>query len=199
MAVMIDPVDRMAEYHTNELYAQFLEVELIPYIDRHYRTRAEREARGVMGASLGGLISTYLALSRPHLFSKVAGQSSALFLEQDKLATLVNGLTANTSFYFDVGVYEPQFIPAHHQLVPLLQAKGCPCLFQELEGGHNWTNWRAHLKDLLTFLWGKEKAAEAERILVIKKARSPRKKQPGKLQQPANSGTLSQNGAEERE
>lgn len=99
----------------------------------------------------------------------------------------MNGLTANTSFYFDVGAYEPQFIPAHHQLVPLLQAKGCPCLFQELEGGHNWTNWRAHLKDLLTFLWGKEKAEVVEQTPVSKKAKPSRKKQPqaptaGKLQ-----------------
>ena len=62
-------------------------------------------------------------------------------------------LRAPVAFYFDVGKYEPQFIPAHHQLVPLLEAKGCPCVFQELVGGHNWTNWRAHLKDLLTFLW----------------------------------------------
>jgi len=195
IAVMVDPVDRMGEYHTNEHYAQFMEKELIPYIDRHYRTRAERGARGVMGASLGGLISTYLALSRPHLFSKVAGQSSALFLEQDKIATLVNGLTANTSFYFDVGVYEPQFIPAHHQLVPLLQAKGCPCLFQELEGGHNWTNWRAHLKDLLTFLWGQEKAEGAKRPPVLQKAKPPQKKQLGKRRQSANSGTLSRHEA----
>jgi enterochelin esterase family protein len=199
IAVMVDPVNRMAEYHANDLYAQFLEQELIPHIDRHYRTRAQREDRGVMGASMGGLISTYLGLSRPHLFSKVAGQSSAFFLDQDKIVSLVNGLTANLSFYFDVGAYEPQFIPAHHQLVPLLQAKGCLCLFQELEGGHNWTNWRAHLKDLLTFLWGKEKVEDVERTPVIKKARSPRKKQPSKLQQPTSSGTFPQNGAEVRE
>jgi enterochelin esterase family protein len=191
IAVMVDPVDRMAEYHTNERYAQFLEQELIPHIDRHYRTRAERGSRGVMGASMGGLISTYLALSHPHLFAKAAGQSSAFFLEQDKLTALVNGLTANVSFYFDVGAYEPQFIPAHHQLVPLLQAKGCPCLFQELEGGHNWTNWRAHLKDLLTFLWGKETAEGAKRLPARKKAGAPPKKQPVKRHQLANSRTLS--------
>jgi enterochelin esterase family protein len=189
IAVMVDPVDRMAEYHTNERYAQFLEQELIPHIDQRYRTRAERGARGVMGASMGGLMATYLALARPQLFSKVAGQSSALFLEQDKLIALVNGLTAHISFYFDVGLYEPQFIPAHKQLVPLLQAKGCPCLLQELEGGHNWTSWRAHLKDLLTFLWGKETAEEAERIPGITRARPPRKKPPGTRRQPAHSGT----------
>src|SRR6266508_3683912 len=104
-----------------------MEQELLPYIDDHYRTLAEREARGVMGASLGGLISTYLALSRPHLFSKVGSQSGAFFLEGEKIRTLVKELKVNITFYFDVGKYEPQFIPAHRRLVPLLEAKGCPC------------------------------------------------------------------------
>jgi enterochelin esterase family protein len=179
IAVMVDPVDRGREYWANEEYGRFTEEELLPYIEERYRTLAHREARGVMGASLGGLISTYLALSRPHLFSKVGGQSSALFLlegnrlsglaaelqkrfealhkrwvEPKALATLVEELRDPLACYFDVGKYEPQFIPAHHRLVPLLQAKGCRCFFQELTGGHNWTSWRAHLKDLLTFLWG---------------------------------------------
>jgi hypothetical protein len=44
VAVMVDPVDRMAEYHTNERYAQFLEQELIPHIDQRYRTRGARGA-----------------------------------------------------------------------------------------------------------------------------------------------------------
>jgi fructose-bisphosphate aldolase class II len=77
------------------------------------------------------------------------------------------------------GVYKPGHVRLK-PTVPLLQAKGCPCLFQELEGGHNWTNWRAHLKDLLTFLRGKEKVESAERTPVTKGARPPRKKQSSK-------------------
>jgi enterochelin esterase family protein len=178
IAVMVDPVDRIREYWANDEYARFTETELIPHIDSHYRTLAQREGRGVIGASMGGLISTYLGLSRPQLFAKVGGQSSALFLmentqgaslgkellkrfglarqekEPKRLSQLITELRTPVAFYFDVGKYEPQFIPAHHQLVPLLEAAGCPCFFQELIGGHNWTSWRAHLKDMLTFLWG---------------------------------------------
>ncbi len=78
IAIMIDPVVRGREYRASEDYAAFLEAEVLPHLERRYRTLAQREARGVMGASLGGLISTYVALSRPHLFSRVGGQSSAL-------------------------------------------------------------------------------------------------------------------------
>lgn len=186
MAVMVDPVDRLREYWANEDYARFTETELIPHIDKTYRTVTQREGRGVLGASMGGLISTYLGLSRPQLFSKVGGQSSALFLMDKQrgstlvtdllkrfgvsqnpwgsakgLAALVAELQTPIAFYFDVGKYEPQFIPAHQQLVPLLEAQGCPCLYQELIGGHNWTSWRAHLKDMLTFLWGETRTYSA--------------------------------------
>ena len=73
IAIMIDPVVRGREYRASEEYAAFLESELLPHLERRYRTLAQREARGVMGASLSGLISFYMALSRPHLFSRVGG------------------------------------------------------------------------------------------------------------------------------
>jgi len=153
IAIMIDPVVRGHEYRASEDYAAFLEVEVLPALDRRYRTLAQREARGVMGASLGGLISTYVALARPHLFSRVGGQSSALHLEEAKIGALLTSLGVRTAFYLDVGKYEPRYLPTHQRLVTRLTALGHPCFFQQLAGGHNWTSWRAHLKDLLTCLW----------------------------------------------
>ena len=126
---------------------------MLPHLERRYRTLAQRAARGVMGASLGGLISTYVALSRPQLFSRVGGQSSALHLEEAKIAALLTSFSARTAFYLDVGKYEPRYLPTHQRIVARLNTVGCPCLFQQLAGGHNWTSWRAHLKDLLTCLW----------------------------------------------
>lgn len=209
MAVMVDPIDRLREYLANEEYARFTETELIPHIDKTYRTLARREGRGVIGASLGGLISTYLGLSRPHLFSKVGGQSSALFLLDGErgsslvndllkrfgvsrnswgnakgLAALVAELRTPIAFYFDVGKYEPQFIPAHQRLVPLLEAQGCPCLYQELIGGHNWTSWRAHLKDLLTFLWGEAETVAHDSVSRARDNAEPVTQEPA-AQEPA--------------
>ena len=153
IAVMVDPVNRMTEYRLNEAYVDFVVSELIPHIDGRFRTLASSEGRGVMGASLGGLISVYLALARPDLFSKAASQSGAFLLAQDRILDLAHDARAAQSFYFDVGKYEQRFIPSHVLLVEALKARGCRCFFQELAGGHNWTSWRAHLKDLLEFLW----------------------------------------------
>lgn len=153
IAVMADPVDRMTEYMMNEGYANFVYAELLPHIDTRFRTLASAEGRGVMGASLGGLISVHLALERPDLFSRVASQSGAFFIAEDRVLSLGRNARAAQSFYFDVGKYEQRFIPAHLELIETLKAQGCRCFFQELAGGHNWTSWRAHLKELLTFLW----------------------------------------------
>jgi enterochelin esterase-like enzyme len=153
IAVMVDPVNRMIEYRMNEAYADFVTSELVPHIDGRFRTLAGASGRGVMGASLGGLISVYLALKRPDLFSKIASQSGAFLLAQEPILNLAREARATQSFYFDVGKYEQRFIPAHLRLIEELKARKCRCFFQELAGGHNWTSWRAHLKDLLTFLW----------------------------------------------
>jgi enterochelin esterase family protein len=156
IAVMVDPVNRMAEYRMNDAYADFVASELLPHIDSRFRTLASSAGRGVMGASLGGLISVYLALTRPDLFSRTASQSGAFLLAEEPILTLARNAQPTQSFYFDVGKYEQRFIPAHLRLVGELKARGCRCFFQELAGGHNWTSWRAHLRDLLTFLWPRE-------------------------------------------
>ena len=94
--------------------------------------------------------------------------------EPKSLSALVERLQQPIAFYFDVGKYEPQFIPAHHRLVPLLEAKNCPCFFQELTGGHNWTSWRAHLKDLLTFLWRDTATSDSDtRVSVAEQTQLP--------------------------
>jgi enterochelin esterase-like enzyme len=155
IAVMIDPIDRQREYRINDDYRDFLCTEFVPMIDGRFRTVADRESRGVMGASLGGLISAYTALSQPQMFSKVGGQSSAFHYAENELNFLLDEVQdVKLTFYLDVGTYEPRFIPANQRFVARLQQKGWPCRYLEVAGAHNWTTWRSHLKDLMIFLWG---------------------------------------------
>ncbi len=53
-----------------DLYARFIVETLKPYIDQHYRTLPDRDNTGVMGSSLGGLISHYIGLKYQSVFSK---------------------------------------------------------------------------------------------------------------------------------
>ena len=67
IAVFVDPRDpddltvnrRNTQFFCNAAYAGFFEEELVPTIDRHYKTRPDRHQRVVLGLSFGGLNSVY--------------------------------------------------------------------------------------------------------------------------------------------
>jgi S-formylglutathione hydrolase FrmB len=59
-------------------YQDFLINEFIPYIERHFRVRSERNSRGIAGISMGGYGALHLAFVHPELFRSVSAQSPAL-------------------------------------------------------------------------------------------------------------------------
>jgi S-formylglutathione hydrolase FrmB len=59
-------------------YEDFFIREFLPYIESHYRVRAERKSRGVTGVSMGGYGALRFALRYPELFVAVSAHSPAL-------------------------------------------------------------------------------------------------------------------------
>jgi enterochelin esterase-like enzyme len=60
-----------------ENYSRFLCEELKPWVDQQFRTLRKAKDTGVMGSSLGGLISVTLAWEHPETFGNIAGLSSS--------------------------------------------------------------------------------------------------------------------------
>ncbi|MDQ3133381.1 MAG: alpha/beta hydrolase-fold protein, partial [Acidobacteriota bacterium] len=156
--VFVDPVDRFKEYWANDKFGAFMATELVPLIDARYRTRARREARALMGASLGGVISVWTALKHADVFARVAGQSTAFQIDDERMvASLAEGLEAMSDvrplkFYFDVGLLEPIW-EVNRRVRVILAGKGYPVIYREAAAGHNWTSWRDQLGDALIALW----------------------------------------------
>lgn len=79
---------RMQEYLPPEsggradAYARFLTDELKPWVDAHLRTRPGRDDTGVLGSSLGGLVSFYLGWERPDVFGRVGSLSGSFWLRE---------------------------------------------------------------------------------------------------------------------
>ena len=65
---------RIEEYtpRRGRRYAKFIMREVKPFIDAHFRTLPQRETTALLGSSLGGLISFYLAWWHPEVFSMAA-------------------------------------------------------------------------------------------------------------------------------
>lgn len=61
-----------------ERYEDFFIQELVPAIDRAYRTVADRQARGISGTSMGGYGSLHLGMRHSDVFSAASAQSAAL-------------------------------------------------------------------------------------------------------------------------
>jgi len=59
-------------------YEDFFIHEFLPYIESHYRVRAERKSRGITGVSMGGYGALRFALRYPSLFVAVSAHSPAL-------------------------------------------------------------------------------------------------------------------------
>ncbi len=75
-------------YYTNNwanpklAWEDFLILDLIPFVDSHYRTVASRQGRAIAGLSMGGYGAIKLALKYRHLFAAAASLSGSLAAAQ---------------------------------------------------------------------------------------------------------------------
>ncbi len=140
-----------------EQYIEFLANTLKPFIDSTFRTRAEPGSTGIMGSSMGGLISFYGALKRPEIFGK-AGIFSPSYWFSDSLWTFAReaGKQHPIRLYQLVGTGEGSGTVSHVlQMQDTLLSVG----FTEdeikskvVEGGqHNEQFWRSQFRE--AFLW----------------------------------------------
>jgi S-formylglutathione hydrolase FrmB len=60
------------------LYSDFFLREFIPFVERTYRIRPVRAARGITGFSMGGYGALHFAFAHPELFGSVSAHSAAL-------------------------------------------------------------------------------------------------------------------------
>jgi S-formylglutathione hydrolase FrmB len=59
-------------------YSDFFVREFVPFVERTYRVRRERAARGITGFSMGGYGALRMAFAYPELFGSVSAHSGAL-------------------------------------------------------------------------------------------------------------------------
>ncbi|MBK8127913.1 MAG: T9SS type A sorting domain-containing protein [bacterium] len=153
IAVFVPAVNREPEYAGNQqaAFGRFITQELLPFVDAAYNTCDDPQRRATAGASNGGNISLWLAVTYPEVFGLVCAQSPNV------QSSISDGLEANANlglrFYVDIGTYDILvLIPLAQNLVQILEEQDYPYYFQTHHDGHSWGNWRAHLDEGLTYL-----------------------------------------------
>ena len=115
-------VNRLNEYSpwVNNLYGggqgdeyiSFIVNTLKPHIDGNFRTLSDRQHTGIMGSSMGGLVSMYAIMEYQHIFSKAGVFSPAFWFAADNPAKQVLGVGKrnDVKIYFLAGGQEPTYV-----------------------------------------------------------------------------------------
>jgi predicted alpha/beta superfamily hydrolase len=65
------------------LYLDWIESTLLPLASESYRVDINRDHLGILGSSLGGLISCYGGWTRPQVYGKVGCMSSSFWWDEN--------------------------------------------------------------------------------------------------------------------
>ena len=138
--------------------------EIIPTIDRDFRTIADREHRAMAGLSMGGFQAFQITMSNLDKFAYVGGFSGAGFIPPGSdITKMHNGVWADAdSFnrrvklvYISIGTAEPErMYKGVNNLHIELEKAGIKHVYYESPGtSHEWLTWRRSLKQFASLLF----------------------------------------------
>ena len=145
-----------------DVFSKDLVNDLMPYIEKNYRTRADRDHRAIGGFSRGGNQALYNGLTNLDKFSYLCSYSS--FTSTDIANVYDNAAETNKKIHlFWLGVGTDDFLYGNaRDYMQFLDEKGIRSVkeFTDDKFGHTWMNAKYFLAKTLPLLFNK-KAAEA--------------------------------------
>ena len=141
-----DPANR-------NLYVQSLVEEIVPFIEKNYRTVAKKSHRAIAGLSMGGGHTIAATGMYPNVFDYICPLSMGAH-KSDELSAQLQGIKkagyklywlacGNTDFLFDQA----------NELDQALTENGLDHTYYVSEGGHVWANWRLYLNTFAPLLF----------------------------------------------
>lgn len=167
IVALSNPGNRMTEYADHEPHARHVVEELVPDLEKRFPLVARPDARGLMGASFGGVATLSTAWRNPGFFGQLLVQSGSFAFSDigpnqrgpafEPVVRFMNafrkkpGKPANRIFV-SCGTYET-LIYENRSMVPFFQKTGMEVRYAETRDGHNWENWRDRLREGLSWLF----------------------------------------------
>jgi len=142
-----------------DAYLAFVERTLKPLIDRRVRTRPEREATGIFGSSMGGLISLYAFFRAPETFGFVGAMSPSLWFAGGAIFHVADAARHWPGrLYLDTGTAEGRRqVRQTREMVRMLRRRAAhprrQIHYVEARGaGHNEMAWAARFERAVRWL-----------------------------------------------
>jgi len=162
------PIDTAFRYETH------IAMELVNYIDKNYRTIADKDHRAITGLSMGGHGALFLALRHDDVFGAAGSMSGGVDLNESKNRfqimkrigdtilqannwhdmTVINLIEKHTGtavkIFFDCGEKDI-FIDGNRRLHQKMLQLKIPHTYAEGPGEHNWVYWKKSIGMQLYF------------------------------------------------
>lgn len=130
--------------------------DVVPYIEKHFRVKANSENRAIAGLSMGCMQTQIISMSNPGMFEYIGCFSLGIHFN-NPFGVISNNILIpaydthlktmkNKLFY--VGCGKDDFVYEGVQtLRKKLDEHNFSYVYNETAGGHTWANWRTYLSD----------------------------------------------------
>lgn len=138
---------------SRNLYINSLVNDIVPYVEKHYRAIAKRDARAIAGLSMGGGHTLSASGTYPGVFGYICPMSCGAQDTPEMNEQLKAIGKAGYKLYW-VGCGSADFAyPGTVVLDELLTRNKIKHTAHISEGGHTWSNWRAYLNEIAPLLF----------------------------------------------
>ena len=129
--------------------------DVVKFIDKTYRTQANKKGRAIAGLSMGGYHSMHISKQYPDMFDYVGLFSAAIMPNKDVKSPIYDNLEAKLKtqfakkpalYYIAIGNKDFLF-QANSDYRKMLDEKGYKYEYYETGEGHIWKNWRIYLTE----------------------------------------------------
>ena len=149
---------------SSNVFPDVLVKEIIPMIDKSFRTVSDREHRAMAGLSMGGFQTFQTTMTNLDKFAYIGGFSGAAFLQPDSdIKQMYNGAWADPQafnqkvkvVYVSIGTSEPERmytgVKGFHEA---LEKAGIKHVYYESPGtAHEWQTWRRSLRQFASLIF----------------------------------------------
>ena len=141
-----DPANR-------NLYVQSLVEEIVPFIEKNYRTVAKKSHRAIAGLSMGGGHTIAASGMYPNIFDYICPLSMGANKSEELSAQLQGIKKAGYKLYWLACGNTDFLFEQANQLDEALTENGLEHTYYVSEGGHVWANWRLYLNTFAPLLF----------------------------------------------
>ncbi len=135
--------------------------DVVKFVDKTFRTQANKRGRAIAGLSMGGFHSLHISKQYPDMFNYVGLFSAAILPDKKTEAPiyqnfekkLATQFAKNPALYY-IAIGNRDFLyKANTDFRKMLDEKGYKYTYKETGEGHIWKNWRIYLADFVPRLF----------------------------------------------